>query len=56
MHVGELFVEDREDRGLVVDVAREVHVDRVGADVWVLGRVDTRELLVLEEDRYVCRG
>ena len=52
----ELVVEDHEDRGLVVDVVREVHVDRVGADVGVLGRVDTRETVVLEDDRVVCRG
>ena len=54
--MGEMVGEDREDRGLVVDVVREVHVDRVGSDVGVLGRVNTREVLVLEEDRAVCRG
>ena len=56
MHLGELVVEDREDRGLVVDVVWEVHVDCVGADVGVLCRVDTREVLDLEEERDVCRG
>ena len=56
MHLGELAVQDRENRGLVFDVVREVHVDRVGADVGILGRVDTREVLAHEEDRDVCRG
>ena len=40
----------------MVNVTREVHVDFVGADVGVLGRVDTREVLVLDEDWAVCRG
>ena len=48
MHLGELVVENRLDRGLVVDVMREVRVDFVGADVGVLGRVDTREVVVLD--------
>ena len=47
--------EECSDDELVVNVVREVHEDGVGADVGVLGRVDTRELLVLEEDRVVCR-
>ena len=55
LHLGELVGEDREDRGLVVGVVRQVHIDRVCADVGVLGRVYTREVLVLEEDRDVCR-
>ena len=40
----------------MVDFVREVHVGFVGADVGVLGRVDTRKVLVLDEDRAVCRG
>ena len=40
----------------MVNVVREVYVDLVGADVGILGRVYTREVLVLEEDRAVCRG
>jgi len=39
----------------VVDVMREVHVDFVRADVGVLGRVDTREVLVFDEEWVVCR-
>ena len=54
--MSELVCEDREDRGLVVNVVREVHVDRVCVDGGVLGREYTREVLVLEEDRAVCRG
>ena len=34
---------------------REVHADFVGADVGVLGRVDTREVLVLDEGWAVIR-
>jgi hypothetical protein len=45
--VGKLIGEDRGD--LVVYVMREVHVDRVCADVWVFGRVYSREVLVLDE-------
>ena len=36
MHMGELVSEDREDRGLVVNVVREVHADLVCADVGIL--------------------
>ena len=56
MHLGKLVGEDREDRGLVVNVGGEVHVDLVCASVGILGRVYTREVLVLHEDRAVCRG
>ena len=52
----ELVGDDREDRGLVVYVVGEVHVDRVCVDFGILGRVDTREVLVLQEDWAVCRG
>ena len=55
LHLGELVGEDRVDRSLVVDIVREVHVDLVGADVGVLGRVYTREVLVFEKDRVVRR-
>ena len=54
--MNELVGEDREDHSLVVNVVREVHVDLVGVDFGILGRVYTREVLVLEEDRDVCRG
>ena len=39
----------------MVVVVGEVHVDRVCADVGVLGRVYTREVLVLDEDRAMGR-
>ena len=48
MHLDELVGEDCVDRSLVVDVARKAYVDIVGADVGVLGRVYTREVLVFE--------
>ena len=51
----ELVGEDRKDGGLVAYVVREVHVDRVLADVWVLGRVYSRKVLVLDEYRAMCR-
>ena len=53
--MGELVGEDRVDRGLVVDVVREVHEDLVSADVEALGRVSTREVLVFEKHRVVGR-
>ena len=53
--MGELVGEDREDSGLVVDVVGEIYVDRVCADVGVFVRVYSREVLVLDEDRAVCR-
>ena len=34
----------------------EAHVDGISADVGVLGRMDTSEVLVLDEDWAVCRG
>ena len=54
--MGKLVGEDREDRCIVVDVVREVNVDRVCVDDGILGRVYTHEVLVLEEDRVVYRG
>ena len=56
MHLGKLVNEDLEDRGLVVYVVRELRVDLICVDVGVLSRVYTREVLVLQEDRAVCRG
>ena len=56
MHLSELVGEDREDRSLVINAVREVHVDLVCANVGILVRVYTREVLVLEEDRVVCWG
>ncbi len=38
------------------DVVREVHEDPVAAYVWVFGRVDSSEVLVLKDDRVVHRG
>ena len=40
----------------MVDVMRKIHVDFVGANVGVLGQVDTRKVLVLDEDGVMCRG
>ena len=56
MHLGELVGKDCVDRSLKVNVVGEVYVDFVGADVGILSRVYVREVLVLEEDRAVCRG
>ena len=47
--------EDRKDSGLVVVVVGEVHVNRVCTDVWVFNRVYSREVLVLDEYRAMCR-
>ena len=49
MHLGELVGEDPVDLSLVVDIVRKVNVDPVGADVGVLGRVYTREVMVFRE-------
>jgi hypothetical protein len=51
-----MVFENRLDRGLVVNVMGEVHVDFISADVGALGRVDTTEVLVLDEDMDLCRG
>ena len=51
LHVGELIGKDRKDGGLVVVVVGEVHIDRVCADVRGLGRVYSREVLVIDKDR-----
>ena len=56
LHVGELVGRDLKDGGVVVVVVGEIHVDRVCADVWVFGRVYSREVLVLDEDRAMCQG
>ncbi len=55
MHLSELVGEDRVDRSHVVDVVRKIYVELVGADVGVLGRMYTHEVLVFEKDRVVCR-
>ena len=44
------------DRRIVVNVVGEVYVDLVDVDIGILSRVYAREVLVLEEDRAVCRG
>jgi hypothetical protein len=54
--VGELVLENRSDRGLVVNIVGMVDVNCVSVDVGVLGRVDASEVLVLDEDLAVCRG
>ena len=54
--MGKLVVEDLKDCDFVVVVVGEVHVDRVCADVWVFGRMYSREVLVLDEYRAMCRG
>ena len=55
LHVGEFVGKDSKDGGLLVIFVREVHVDRVCVEVWVSGRVYSREVLVLDEGR-VCAG
>ena len=40
----------------MVYVVGEVKVDRVGADVWIFGRMYSNEALALDEYRAVCRG
>ena len=40
----------------MVNVMVEVHVDFISANVGVLGRVDTTEVLVLDEEWAVCQG
>ncbi len=56
MYVFELVGEDLVDGGLMVCAMGEVHVDCVGADIWILCRVHSCEVLVLDEYRAVCRG
>ncbi len=50
LHVGEPVGEDILDCGLVVGLMKKVHEDGVGDDVQVLRRVNSREVLVLDED------
>ncbi len=50
LHVFELVGEDSSDYGLVVDLMRKVHEDGVDVDVRVLRQVNSREVLVLDED------
>ncbi len=45
--MGELLLKYDVDGVLVVDVVREIHGAPVVVDVWVLGRVDSSEVLVL---------
>ena len=40
----------------MVNITREVHVDYKSANIGVLGRVDTGEVLVVNEDWAMCRG
>ena len=47
--MGELVGEDSSEYGRVVDLMRKVHEDGVGVDVRVLRRVNSREVLVLDE-------
>ena len=54
--MGELILENRSDRGLVVNIASEVHVDFVSVGVGVLGRVGASEVLILDDEKTVCRG
>ena len=55
MYVGKLVCEDRSNRSLVVDIARQVHEDGVGSDIGILGRMNPREILFLDEDFATCR-
>ncbi len=54
--MSELVCEDSWDGGFVFYAVREVPEDGVGVDVWILGRVDSREVMVFYEDLVVCRG
>ena len=49
MHVFELVGEGLVDGGLMVCVMEEVHVDCLGAGIWILCRVHSYEVLVLDE-------
>ena len=51
-----MVVENQVDDILVVYFVGKVHVDCVGADVWVIGRVYACEVLVFDEYRAMCRG
>ena len=55
VHVFELVGEDQVDGGLMVCVVGEVHVECVGADILILCRVHSCEVLVLDEYRAMCR-
>ena len=52
--MSKLVLDNRQNRCLVVNITKEVHVDFVRAEIGVLGRVDTSEVLVLDEDWAVC--
>jgi hypothetical protein len=55
LHVGELVIEYGTKGSLDVDVVGEVYEELVGVDVGVFGRVDSCEVLVLDEDGVVRR-
>ena len=55
LHVFNLIFENQMIGLLVVDFVGEVHEDCVGADVGVLGRVYTCEVLIFDEYWAVCR-
>ncbi len=55
LRMGELVGEDSSDYGHAVDLGRKVHEHGVGADVCVLRRVNSREVLVLDEDMAMRR-
>ncbi len=48
--MGELVCEGSSDGGFIVHDVREVHEDGVNANVWIIGRVDSREVPVFYED------
>ena len=56
LHVCKLMGHNCPDGVLVVHVVGKVHVDGVSAYVGVLGRVESFKVLVIDEDRAVCRG
>jgi hypothetical protein len=53
--MGEMVIEYNAKGGLELDVVGEVYKDLVGIDVGVFGRVESCEVLVLDEDGVVCR-
>jgi len=56
LHVSELVCENGSNSVHVVHIVWEIHVDGVGADVRVFSRMDSCEVLVIDEDGTVWRG
>ena len=49
-HLDEMLGDHRSDGVLVVCLVREVRVDDVGVDVGVLGKVESREAIVFDQN------